>query len=246
MTDSFFGSLPGFLEIAVRYFSILAVIAIPVAVLISYQKTKNETNKAIAAAEKLGLRYINVANEMKKSEKKDSSLPGFFSAWSTWAMEGTYNNVSVQVELIVKSKQHRYIPFNDRVSVSNPTTTTYSRSTAYIASFIKPLPFNIAVHKKIKMPFGLQHVQKTGEIITGDDELDSLITISGSNEKDVKEWLSSSYRKDALKNLYKKIPYAMIDNNEIRFRDPFSKADSDRIKNNLTFLCEAVKKLKYE
>ena len=248
MIDSFFDSLPKFLEFAIRYASVLVVIIVPVAVFISYQKTRNDTKRAISAAEKLGLRYINVADKMQKDKKEESFLQNFLSAWSTWAMEGTYNDVKVQIELIVKSKQERYIPFSDRVSVSNPTRTTYSRSTAYIVSFKKPLPFDISIYQKIKMPFGLSHVQiqRPGEIKTGDEELDNMITISGSDESKIKEWLNLNMRNDTLKKLFKALPFVIIDNNGIRFRDSFSKADFDHIKNNLTILSETVLKLKDE
>jgi len=106
MVDSFFDALPEYIELLMGYVPVLIIIAIPIAVLIAYRKTQNETDRAKNTAGLLGLSYINVAEEMKDSKPKDSFLLGLLSGWSTWAMEGTYNNVQVRVEQIVKAKQN--------------------------------------------------------------------------------------------------------------------------------------------
>ena len=213
MVDSFFGALPEYIELLMGYGSVLFVIALPIAVFIAYRKTQNETNKAKETAGRLGLNYINVADEMKDSKPKDSFLLGLLSGWSTWAMEGKYNNVPIRVELIVKAKQQRYIAQSDSVSVSNPTRTSYSKGTAYVASFKEPLPFDVGIRQNAPIPSlvstlrsGIPQAHAADTIGTGDEELDQMLTVSGSDKNEIQEWLNSDQRKDALKILYQALP----------------------------------------
>ncbi len=242
--DTFFDSLPEYIELVMGNLSVLIVIAIPIAVFIAYQKTKNETEQAKKTAALLGLNYVNVADEMKDSKPQDSFLLGLLSRWSTWAMEGTYNSVPVRVEEIVKSKQQRYIERSDMVSVSNPTRTTYSKGTKYDASFEGLLPFDIIIRQNISMSFGLIKGQNADSIVMSDEELDKIMFVSGSDENKIKEWLNSEQRKDVLKKLYKALPSVNMNKDGLHLHERHSKADYERINNNLTLLTEAVQKLK--
>lgn len=236
-------ALPEYLELVMRFIPVLIMIAIPVALFIARKRIKNETEKAKNTAGMLGLRYINVAEEMKQSKPNDSFLLGLFSGWSPWAMEGTHNGVPVRVELTVKAKQNRYIPYHDRVSVSNPTRTSYSRGTTYVASFEKSLPFDISIHKKVNMPFGLQQFRAVEAIETGDEELDNALEISGEDKSKIENWLKSVKIKDALKNVYESIPSVSINSDGLFLYDRYSKADYHHLKNNLRLLSEAVVKI---
>jgi hypothetical protein len=253
MVDSFFSALPEYIELLMGYAPVLLMIAIPVAVLIAYRKTQNETNKAKETAGRLGLNYINVAEEMKDSKPKDSFLLGLLSSWSTWAMEGKYNSVPVQVELIVKAKQQRYIAQSDRVSVSNPTRTSYSKGTAYVASFEKPLPFDVGIRQNAPIPSlvstlrsGIPQARAEDTIGTGDEELDQMLTVSGSDKNEIREWLNSDQRKDALKILYQALPSINVNSDGLRLRDQHIKADYYHLQNNLKLLSEAILKLKID
>ena len=210
MVDSFFNALPEYLDLIMRFAPVLIMVAIPVAIFIARRKTQNETKKAKETAGMLGLRYINVAEEMKESKPDDSFLLGLLSGWSPWAMEGTYNNMPIRVEQIVKVKQNRYIPQSNRVSVSNPTTTSYSRGTKYVASFNRPLPFHVDIYRKIKMPFGFPQLHEADAIETGDPELDQMLAISGDEKGKIQEWLQSVQLKDALKRLFQLNPSVCI------------------------------------
>lgn len=246
MIDSFFDALPEYIELLMGYVPVLILIAVPIAVFIAYQKTQNETNKAKESAGLLGLRYINVAEEMKKSKKEDSLILGLLSRWSTWAMEGVYNNISVRVELIVKAKQQRYIPNSDRVAVSNPTKTSYSRGTAYVAFFEKPLPFDVVIRENIRMPFGFPQAHAVDKTETGDEELDQILVVSGSDKNKIQEWLNSDQRKNTLKKIFQALPSVNINSDGLRLHDLHKKADYDRIRNTLTLLSEAIQKLKID
>ena len=251
MVDSFFDALPQYIELLMRFVPVLIIIAIPIAVFIAYRKAQNETDKAKNTAGLLGLSYINVAEEMKNTKPQDSFLLGLLSGWSTWAMEGTYNNVPVRVELVVKAKQHRYIEQSDRVSVSNPTKTSYSKGTKYVASFEKPLPFDVGIHQKIRIPSlvgtlraAIPQTPETDTIGTGDEELDKIVSVSGSDKNKIQEWLNSGQRTDALKRIYQALPLINVDSDGLRFHDQYTKADYDRIHNNLDLLSETILKLK--
>ncbi|MFC1798774.1 hypothetical protein ACFLZL_03105 [Thermodesulfobacteriota bacterium] len=253
MVDSFFDALPEHIELIMGYGSALFIIAVPIAVFVAYRKTQNETNKAKEAAGRLGLNYINVAEEMKNSKPKDSFLLGLLSGWSTWAMEGKYNNVPVRVELIVKGKQQRYIAQSDRVSVSNPTRTSYSRGTVYIASFQKPLPFDVGIRQNVPTPSlvgalrsGIQQTHAADTIGTGDEELDQMLSVSGSDKDRIQEWLSSDQRKDALKKIYQALPSINVNNDGLRLHDQHSKVDYYHLQNNLKLLSEAILKLQID
>lgn len=246
MVDSFFDSLPQYLELLMKYLPIVITIAIPVAIFIAYQKTQYETNKAKETAGMLGLNYINVAEEMKQNKKEDSVLLDFLSGWSTWAMEGTYNAVPVRVELIVKSKQQSYIPNSDSVSVSNPTRTSYSRGTAYVAYFAKPLPFDVSIWQNIKLPAGFPPIQSTDKIETGDKELDQMLFIKGNDKNNIQEWLNANGRKQALKEIFQALPSITINNDGLRMRDVSKKAEYNHLKNNLTLLSKAVLRLQVD
>jgi len=227
---------------------VLVIIAIPIAVFIAYRKTQNETKKAKETAGLLGLSYINVAEEMKDSKPQDSFLLGLLSGWSTWAMEGRYNGVAVRVDLVVKGKQQRYIASSDRVSVSNPSRTSYSRGTTYTAFFEKPLPFDVGIrqHVRMQMPFGFPQARSEDTIGTGDEELDKLVFVSGSDKNRIQEWLNSDQRIDALKQLYGALPSVNVNCDGLHFHDLYSKADYDRLQNNLRLLSEAILKLKID
>jgi len=248
MVDSFFDALPEYLELLMGYAPVLIIIAIPIAVFIAYRKTQNETNKAKETAGLLGLSYINVAEEMKDSKPADSFLLGLLSGWSTWAMEGTYNGVAVRVELIVKGKQQRYIPNSDSVSVSNPTRTSYSKGTTYAASFEKPLPFDVVIRQNVRMnmPFSFPQSRADDSIGTGDEDLDQMLFVSGSDKNSIHEWLNSAQRKDALKKIYQALPSVNVNSDGLRFHDRHSKADYERLQNNLRSLSEAVLRLKID
>jgi len=115
MVNSFFNALPEYLEFAMRFFPVLLAVAIPVALLIAYRKTQRETAQAQENTKLLGLQYINVAEEMKKNKPGGAGLLGLLKGFSSWAMEGVYNGVSVRVELTVKEKRN---PIFRRVAVS--------------------------------------------------------------------------------------------------------------------------------
>jgi hypothetical protein len=248
MVDSFFDALPEYLELIMGFAPYLLMVAIPIAVFIAYRKTQNETKKAKETANLLGLSYINVAEEMKDSKPQDSFLLGLLSSWSTWAMEGTYNGVPVRAEQIVKAKQQRYNPNSSSVSVSNPTRTSYSKGTKYTASFKKPLPFDVVIrqHVRMNMPFGFPQPRADDSIGTGDEELDKLVFVSGSDKNSIHEWLNASQRKDALKNLYQALPSVNVNNDGLHFHDLHSKADYERLQNNLRALSEAALRLKID
>lgn len=243
MVDSFFDALPEYLELIMGYVPVLIMIAIPIAFFIARRKTQNETNMAKQTAGMLGLRYINVAEEMKGKKPENSFLLDLLSGWSPWAMEGRYNNIPVRVELIVKARQQRYIAHSDRVSVSNPTRTTYSRGTTYAASFDKPLPFDIAIHKKVNMPFGFPQLHATDAIETGDKELDQMLDISGNDKSNIQKWLNSDHRKDALKKIFKACPSVNINSKGLHLYDMHNKAEYDHVRNNLKILIDTILKL---
>lgn len=251
MVDSFFGALPEYIELLMGYVSAFIAIAIPVAVLIAYRKTQNETEKAKKTAGLLGLRYINVAEEMKKNKPKDSFLLGLISGWSTWAMGGTYNNVLVRVELIVKGKQQRYI--DQRVNISNPTKTYYSKGTAYIASFKNPLPFDIRIRPNVSIPpmvsmlrSGISQSPVIDTIETGEEELDKMLLISESDKKKIQEWLNSGQRKGALKKIYRALPSISVNSEGLRLQERYSKVDFNRIQNNLKLMSETILNLRID
>ena len=253
MIDSFFDALPEYIELLMGYGSVLLIIAVPIAVFIAYRKTQNETNRAKEAAGRLGLIYINVAEEMKDSKPKDSFLLGLLSGWSTWAMEGKYNNVPVRVELIVKGKQERYIAPSDRVSISNPTRTSYSKGTKYAAFFEKPLPFEVGIRQNVPAPSlvgalrsGIPQTHATDTIGTGDEELDQILSVSGSDKGRIQEWLNSDQRKDTLKKIYQALPSININSDGLLLHDQHSKVDYYHLQNNLKLLSEAILKLKMD
>jgi len=248
MVDSFFDALPEYLELLMGFAPFLLMVAIPIAVFIAYRKTQNETNKAKETAGLLGLSYINVAEEMKNTKPADSFLLGLLSSWFTWAMEGTYNGVAVRVELIAKGKQQPYIANSDRVSVSNPTRTSHPRGTTYTASFEKPLPFDVGIrqHVHVRMPFGFPQARADDSIGTGDEDLDQMLFVSGSDKNSIHKWLNSSQRKDVLKNLYQALPSVNVNSDGLRFHDRHSKADYERLQNNLRSLSEAALRLKID
>ncbi len=240
--DSFFDKLPEYIEYVIANASPFIIVAVIIALVIAYRKTQGETKKAVKTADMLGLTYINVAEEMKKSHSKDAAVLGLLSNWSTWAMEGIFNKAAVRVELIVKGKQNRYIEFNDRVSMSNPTTTSYSRGVEYVVSFEKKLPFMVTIFQNIKMGFGMT-LNTAKKIDTGDETLDQMLFISGEDKKSIQEWLKPDHRKDALKKLINALPMVCINSGGLYYRDSKTKPDYQRIKNNLTLLSEAVQDL---
>ena len=252
MIDSFFDALPEYIALLMRYALAFLAIAIPVAVLLAYRKTKNESAKAKETAGLLGLTYINVAEEMKQSKPENSFLLGLLSGWSPWAMEGRYNTVPVRVELIVKANQHRYIPQSDRISVSNPTRSSYSKGTTYAVSFEKPLPFDVSIRQNAPVPSlvgmlrsGLSQSRTDDSIGTGDEELDQLLRVSGNDKSSIQEWLNSQQRRDTLKKLYQAFPSININSDGLRYHDKHSKADYDRLQSNLELLSKAILNLKF-
>lgn len=243
MIDSFFDSLPQYIELLMGYIPLLILIAVPIALFRAYSKTQKETKTARDSARMLGLSYVNVAEEMKKDNQSDSFISGLLSSWSPWAMKGEFNGVTMIVELIVKGKQQRYIPHFDRVNVSNPVKTSYSRGVDYFAGFDTPLPFDIIIRKNIDSPLGSFHNRGNDAIKTGDEEFDQLLFISSNKQQAVQEWLNVEQRRDALKELYAALPMVNINSDGLRFHDLNNKADYDHLKNNLTKLTKAVQKL---
>lgn len=246
MVDSFFNALPDYLELLMGYVPMFMTIAVPLAVFIAYRKTQNETDKAKKTADRLGLSYINVFEKTKNSQKKNSFLLGFLSGWSTWAMQGTFNSIPVQVELIVKGKQQRYIPRSDLASVSNPTTTSYSRGTSYVASFQNPLPFDIIIRQNINMSSSFSQAHPTDKIEINDERLNQMLFVSGKDKNKIQEWLNSNQRKDALKKLYQTLPSVNLNSNGLCLYDLHNKADYSHLQNNLSLLSEAILKLKID
>ncbi len=242
--DSFFDNLPEYIELLMGYASPVFLVAIIFAVFIAYRKTQNETKIAVKTSDLLGLSYINVAEEMKETNPKDSALLGLLSGFSTWAMKGTYNNVPVHVELTVKGQQRRYIAFSDRVNVSNPTKTSFSRGTEYTALFDNPLPFDINIQQNIQLPFNLSGANTAETIETGDPDLDRLVSISGKDKAEIQKWLKTGRRRGVLKNLFQALPAAYMNSSGLFFRDNHSKADYDHLKNKLTLLSKAIQTLK--
>jgi len=250
MADSFSSSLPEYIDLVMKFVPGLIIIAIPVAIFIAYKKSKNETEKAKRTAALLGLRYVNVADEMKGSKPQDSLLLGLLSSWSPWAMEGRYNGVAVRVEQVVKANQHRYIPHSGMVSVSNPTRTSYSKGTVYTATFEKPLPFDVHIHPNVAMPSflitmrsAMQQGREDDTISTGSAELDTMITVSGSDRDRINEWLDQDQRKDTLKMLYQALPMMNIDSSGLRYHDTYTRADHRRVQDNLRAMSDAVRSL---
>lgn len=243
MIDSFFDSLPEYLEVIIGYAPTIFIIVVPIAVFIAYRKTKNETEKAKESAARLGLRYINVADEMKAEKPNDALLLGLLSKWSTWAMEGTYNSVSVRVEQIVKGKQNRRLPREGDLGMSNPSSTSYRRGAVYNVDFVNPLPFDINIHENIKMEFAFMKGHDIDSIPSGDDELDKAVVVTGKDADKIREWIGSDQIKEALKNLYKAIPSANVNTNGLHFDELNGKPDYENVKANLDILSSAAKKL---
>ncbi len=243
MVDSFFDSLPEYLELIMGYAPTLFMIIIPVAVFIAYRKTKNEIKKAKESAARLGLKYINVADEMKAEKPNDAFLLGLLSKWSTWAMEGTYNRASVRVEQIVKAKQNRRIAREGDLGMSNPSSTSYRRGATYNVAFVKPLPFDINIRKNIKMEFAFIKGHEIDSIESGDDELDKMAVISGNDTDKIKEWICSDRIKDALKNLYGSLPFVNINSDGLHYDELNGKPDYENVKNKLDILSGAAQKL---
>ena len=244
MVDSFFNALPEYLELAMRFFPLLLAVASPVALLIAYRKTQRETAQAQENAKLLGLQYINVAEEMKKNKPGDAGLLGPLKGFSSWAMKGVYNGVSVRVELTVKEKRQSYIPQSGSVSVSNPTRSSYSRGTTYTASFENRLPFDVSIGKNIDIPFGLGSAFKKDMLTTGDADLDKMLFISGTDQEKILEWLNTDQRKDALKRMYQEIPSVNVDQQGCRLYDRSKRADYPHLQKNLSVLTDAILQLK--
>ncbi len=249
--DAFFSALPEYIELFLEYAGIFITIAIPVAIWIAYRKTQNETGQAKKTADRLGLRHVNVAEEMKQTKPKDSLLLSLFSSWSPWAMEGVYNGVSVRVEQIVKSKQTRDNHASDRMNISNASKTTYSKYTAYVAYFDRPLSFDISIRPNIPVPSLVGMLRAglpqsgTGDMPgTGDAELDQILQVWEGDRDRFREWLNSAGNKNALKKVYQALPEASIDSDRIRYNDNYTKADYGRIQKNLELLRKSVKNLR--
>lgn len=85
-----------------------------------------------------------------------------------------------------------------------------------------------------------------GKIGTGDKELDQMLTVSGSVKDRIQEWLSSDQRKDALKKIYRALPWTNVNSDGLRLYDPHSKVDYYHLQNNLKLLSEAIPKLKID
>ncbi len=243
MVDTFFDSLPEYIELIMGYGPTLFIIIVPVAVFVAYQNVKNQAIKAQKSAGRLGLKYIKVADEMKDSKPNDAFLLGLLSKWSTWAMEGTYNSVSVRVEQIVKSKQTRRIARESDLGLSTPTSTSYDRGTTYDAAFAKPLPFDIRIHRNIKMEFAFMKSAEIDSIKSGDAELDQMVVISGSDAAKIMEWLGSDQIKDRLRDLYKALPSLNIDKRGLHYYELKGKPDYENLKTKLEVLCGAVQNL---
>ncbi len=240
MVDSFFDSLPEHLEMIMGYAPIIFMIMIPVAVFIAYQKTKNETKKAEESAVLLGLKYINVADEMKAEKPNDAFLLGLLSKWSTWAMAGTYNSVSVRVEQIVKGKQKRRSARAGDLGMSNPSSTSYRRGVTYNVAFLEPLPFDINIQRNIKMEFAFIKGHESDSIVSGDDELDKMAVISGNETDKIKEWIRSDQIKDELKDLYRSLPFVNVSSDGFYYDELNGKPDYENVKNKLDILSGAA------
>lgn len=243
MIDSFFNSLPEYLDLIIGYAPTLFIIIVPIAVFVAYQKTKNETQAAKETAARLGLKYINVADEMKAEKPNDALLLGLLSKWSTWAMAGTYNSVPVRVEQIVKAKQNRRLPREGDLGMSNPSSTSYRRGAIYNVSFEKPLPFDLKIHQNIKMDFAFMKGHDADAITSGDTELDKAVVISGEDEEKIKGWIDSSQIREALKNLYNALPSVNVNTNGLHYDELNGKPDYESVKSNLDALSSAAKKL---
>ncbi len=240
--DSFFNSLPEHLELIMGFIPTLFMTIVPIAVFVAYKKTKDETKKAQDSAGLLGLKYINVADEMKSEKPNDTFLLGLLSKWSTWAMEGTYNSASVRVEQIVKSKQNRRMSRAGDGGISNPSTTSYRRGVTYTVAFVKPLPFDIKVHSNAKVEFAFIKGHEIDSIPSGDAELDKIAVISGNDTDEIKEWISSDRVKDGLKDLFTSIPLANVSSDGLYFDELNGRPDYENIKNKLDILSGAARK----
>ncbi len=239
MVDSFFNSLPEYIELIMGFAPALIAIAIPIAVFIAYRKAQNAARTAKETAEQLGLKYINVTEEEKDDHPETAFLANLLAAWSPWAMEGTYNDAHVRVELILKTSRQRHM---DSSNFSNPTRTSYSKGVLYSVPFKDPLPFTIGISRAINMPFGLE----PNTMETGDEELDRTLSVSGSDKDKIQEWLNSGRRKETLIKKYEELPSLIVNNDGLQLKDQNSRADYNRIRNNLTLLIEMVLKLESE
>ena len=181
---------------------------------------------------------------MKKNKPGDAGLLGPLKGFSSWAMKGVYNGVSVRVELTVKEKRQSYIPQSGSVSVSNPTRSSYSRGTTYTASFENRLPFDVSIGKNIDIPFGLGSAFKKDMLTTGDADLDKMLFISGTDQEKILEWLNTDQRKDALKRMYQEIPSVNVDQQGCRLYDRSKRADYPHLQKNLSVLTDAILQLK--
>lgn len=244
MVDSFFDSLPDRLNLIMGLVPTLITIAVPVAIILAYYRVKKETARARETAVRLSLGYINVAGEAMGGKKDGSFISKIFSGWSPWAMEGEFDGVKVRVELVTSAKRHRVIQSSTRLSESNPTRTSYATWTSYDAFFSEPLPFDVFIHRRIRMGFGFPSPGGADAIATGDAELDGMMSISGSDSSRILEWLNSGQRKEALIKLFKASPSVSIDSNKILLQDLYKKADHSHIRSNLTLLADAAKRLK--
>ncbi|MFC1591466.1 hypothetical protein ACFL43_02970, partial [Thermodesulfobacteriota bacterium] len=240
MVDSFFDSLPEYIELIMGYAPALFMIIVPVAVFIAYQNAKSQTRKARESAGRLGLQYINVADEMKDKKPNDAFLLGLLSKWSTWAMEGSYNGVSVRVEQVVKTKQTRRIAREGDLGMSNPTSTSYARGTTYDAVFPQPLPFDIRIRQNITIEFPFMKRPEIDSIQSGDTELDQMVVISGSDAEKIRGWLGSAHIKNGLRDVYRALPSANVDNRGLHYYELKGKPDYENIKNKLDVLCGAA------
>ncbi len=245
MADNFFDALPEYLELIMAYLPVLFTIAFPIAVYIAYRKIKNEISKAKETASLLGLSYVNVADEMTERKKNDSFLLGLISKVVPWAMEGKFNGIHVRVEQIVKSKQQRYIPNSGSTSVSNPARTFYSSGTSYTAYFKTPLPFDVVIRQNVSMSFGFGFMQKNAKdtIGTGDERLDQMLFVSGSDKNSVRKWLDSDKRKDALKKICQELPSVNVTSDGLHLHELQRKPDYVRLQKNLTLLSKVTPKL---
>jgi hypothetical protein len=112
------------------------------------------------------------------------------------------------------------------------------------------LPFDVGIQKNVSVPSlvdtlrsGIPQARAADTIGTGDEKLDKMLSVSGSDRNKILEWLNPGKRKGALKNLFQALPAINVNSNGLSLHDPHTRADYDRLQNNLNLLSEAIRRL---